>query len=63
MTKDELLRQIVALPEGTEIGVRFGREALDIVGVTASEEPDLVFVQCYQGDVEAVLRSVAEARR
>ena len=57
MKRDKLLRQISALPVGTDIGVRLGADYLDIVGLTAWGGGRFTALCCRPNDLRDFLKA------
>ena len=55
MRRDELLRQIAALPENVDVGVQVVGEALDIVGSTAWGGGAFIAIRCATKDLQDML--------
>ena len=57
MKRNELLRQIAALPAGADVGVQIGDEHLDVVAVGAWAGGRFGALRCQPSDLRDVLLS------
>jgi len=55
MLRDELLKQLSALPEDANIGVQIGNEHLDVTNLTPWGDEGFVDLQCHTADLRDVL--------
>ena len=51
MMRDELLRQIAALPADSDVGVQIGDDHLDITDAVAWGDGSFGALQCHSGDL------------
>jgi hypothetical protein len=54
MMRDTLLRRILALPQGVDVGVRIGEHSLDIIDVVAWGDGEFGGLQCDPRDLRDV---------
>jgi len=55
MMRNELIRQLAALPEDTLIGVQIGDQHVDAIGLMPWGDEGFVDVLCYAPDLDEVL--------
>lgn len=55
MMRNELLRQIAALPENTDVGIQFGADHLDIAEIVPWGNGQFGALKCDAGDLRDVI--------